>query len=357
MIARQVAVAAAVAAVLSFACVAFGFRTLMHHELGGWAAHVGMISAAGPASVSRIYGAADLMLSASCAIAVFLAVFLGIAFGRAIAGRVSEIDHGLADFAAGKLDGRIDDRGTDEMDRIAHSANEMARQIRTNLDAERELVAGLAHDIAHPLTALRNSLEAARDGLAEGVEPDAAERLLRNVSDVEGTLSDLRDVSASEAGFIRLQWTLTDASEIARKAVEQYRDVAARRGVRLYGEFENALLVKADCHRLERILANLIVNALAATRPDGYVRLRTAVEGGRAVLSVDDSAGTDASETLRIALQEGGRGGLGLRVVRSLASAMHADINVANTVDGSSVQIGLVRVPMSNAATRGLVSP
>lgn len=270
MIARRVAFAAAVAVVLSFACAAFGFRTLMHQELGAWAARVGMISAGGSGSVSRLYGAADVMLSASCAIAIFLAVFLGLAFGRAIAGRVSAIDHGLADFAAGKLDGRIDDRGTDEMDRIAHSANEMARQIRTNLNAERELVAGLAHDIAHPLTALRNSLEAARDGLAAGVDPDAAERLLRSVSDVEGTLSDLRDVSASEAGFIRLQWTLTDASEIGRRAIEQYRDVAARRGVRLYGEFADAVLVKADCRRLERIIANLIVNALAATRPDGY---------------------------------------------------------------------------------------
>lgn len=87
------------------------------------------------------------------------------------------------------------------------------------------------------------------------------------------------------------------------------------------------------------------------------IRLRTTVAGARAVLSVDDSAGTETSERLRVALQEGVRGGLGLRVVRSLAAAMHADVNVAATVDGSSVQIGLVRVQMADATSRGLVSP
>ncbi len=349
-IARRIAAAAVVAAAVSFACAALGFRTVLHHEMAAWGVPMG----SGP-SVSRLYGLLDLVLSASCGIAVFLAVLLGIWFGRAVGGRVSEIDRGLADFAAGKLERPIDDHGSDEMHRIAHSANEMARRISENLDAERELVAGLAHDIAHPLTALRNSLEAARDGLAAGVEPAAADRLLRSVSDVEGTLSDLRDVAASEAGFIRLDWTVSDISNIAQGAIEQYRDVAARRGVQLYGEFGDAAFAKIDQRRLGRVIANLIVNALAATSPGGYVRLSTALETDQAVLSIADSAGPEASESLRAALQEGVHGGLGLRVVRSLAAAMDAQIDVAQTVDGSSVQLRLVRVPASESG-RALVS-
>jgi len=108
--------------------------------------------------------------------------------------------------------------------------------------------------------------------------------------------------------------------------------------------------------RLERVIANLVVNALAATPPGGYVRLRTVLEGDHAVLSIADSAGSEASECLRTALHEGVRGGLGLRVVRSLATAMHAEIDVAQTVDGSSVKLRLVRVPATDSAPRALVS-
>jgi hypothetical protein len=78
-IARQVAVATALAAGLSLLSGAIGLRAAMHHELGAWAPHFAMMQrmmGAAP-SLSRLYQLVDVALSASCGIALFLAILLG----------------------------------------------------------------------------------------------------------------------------------------------------------------------------------------------------------------------------------------------------------------------------------------
>ena len=341
IIARRIGLAVVVAAVAAILCAALGLRSVIHGELGSWASRFGTMPAmdASP-NMSHLYQLVDLTLSISCGLGVFLAVLIAIWLGASIGRRVGAIDRGLATLATGRRS-RIEENGNDELGRIAHSANLVADNIEHAKDAERELVAGLAHDLAHPLTALRGSLEAARDRLTEDVAAAAAERLLENVAQLEATLSDLRDVSAYDAGLIRLDWTAVDLAGVARSMVAQYEGAARRRGIGLEQVIDGPLMVYTDLHRLQRIIANLLVNAFAVTCPGKGVVLRVHREGDVAILEVEDAAGAGAMERLARAL-EGQEGcGLGLRVVHTLASALQANVAVRKAADGSAVQVRL----------------
>jgi two-component system sensor histidine kinase BaeS len=344
IIARRLTFATAVAALAAFGCASLGLRTAIHGELAPWAAHFEMMRRmmGGAPNLSQLYGLVDATLSISCALAVFIAVLIALWFGLNIGKRVVAVDRGLASFAAGHFDRHIEERGSDEIERIAHSANLMARSMEHARDAERELVAGLAHDLAHPLTALRGSLEAACDRLSSEIEPAAAKRLLENVERVEATLSDLRDIASYDAGLIRLEWTTTDLAFVARDAVERYRDAASRRGIQLDLIADGPVRARTDVRRFERIVANLVVNALEATPPGGLVTLHALRNGEDAVFEVNDSAGADASQRLKSTLSGEARSGMGLRVVRALASAMQVRIDVQPTEGGSDV---ILRLP------------
>src|SRR5450755_3503006 len=77
--------------------------------------------------------------------------------------KTTVIGHGLARFARGSFDQPIPPVGPPELTQVAQSANEKARALEREQRAQRELVACVAHDLVHPLTAMRGTLEALRD--------------------------------------------------------------------------------------------------------------------------------------------------------------------------------------------------
>ena len=356
IIARRIGVAVVVAAIVAILCAALGLRSVIHGELGSWASRFSTMPAMGASpNMSQLYRLVDLTLSISCGLGVFLAVLIAIGLGASIGRRFAAVDRGLATLATGQHS-RIEENGSDELGRIAHSANLLAKNIEHAKDAERELVAGLAHDLAHPLTALRGSLEAARDRLTADIPPATAERLLESVAQLEATLSDLRDVSAYDAGLIRLDWTTVDLADVARSMVAQYDGAARRRQIHLEQEIDGPLLVCTDLQRIQRIIANLLVNAFAVTCPGRVVVLRVYRKREAAVVEVQDAAGAEAMERLAFALGGQGNSGLGLRVVRTLASALRANVAVRKAVDGSTVQVRL-RIAEDRATSRDARTP
>jgi two-component system sensor histidine kinase MtrB len=174
--------------------------------------------------------------------------------------------------SAGRLEERMRVRGEDDLARLAASFNRMAtslqRQIRQLEDlsrVQRRFVSDVSHELRTPLTTVRMAadvLHEARAGFDPSVER-SAEILQAQLDRFESLLGDLLEISRYDAGAAILDAEPTDLVAIARHVIESMEPLADRRGSELVLVVpRQACVAEVDGRRIERILRNLVVNAI-----------------------------------------------------------------------------------------------
>ncbi len=174
--------------------------------------------------------------------------------------------------AAGRLEERLQVRGEDELARLGATFNSMAgslqRQIRQLEDlsrVQRRFVSDVSHELRTPLTTVRMAadlLHDARDGFAPDVRR-SAELLQAELDRFEGLLSDLLEISRFDAGATALEAEPRDLVALVRRTIDACAPIAARRGSEVLVEASDPPVVaEVDAVRVERVLRNLLVNAL-----------------------------------------------------------------------------------------------
>jgi signal transduction histidine kinase len=154
----------------------------------------------------------------------------------------------------------------------------------------RQLVAAASHDLRTPLASLRLLVESIDDGVATG---ETRERYLKEIRTHVAILSDLIDdlfeLSRIEAGDISWSLQQVELSELIDEAVAAMRAPAAERGVRVAADLPaEALLARANAEKVQRVLFNLIQNAIRHTPADGSVTVRARRLGSKVEVEVDD---------------------------------------------------------------------
>jgi signal transduction histidine kinase len=229
----------------------------------------------------------------------------------------------------------------------------LARQLNTLLDKNaehirvlRDTLDDLAHDMRTPLTRLRGMAELAlRDG---GNPADARSALADCVEEtdrVQHLLEVLLDVSAAEAGVLRLRRERVDLSVLAARAAELYREVAEQKNIRVDLEARCPVEMDADPVRIGQALSNLLDNALKYTPQGGQVTVSASGGPGGPCLTVSDTGpGVPASERdavwrrlYRGDASRSERGfGLGLTLVRAVAEAHGGSAAVSDAPGGGA---------------------
>jgi signal transduction histidine kinase len=221
-------------------------------------------------------------------------------------------------------------------------ARDQHRLLAISYQQREDLLRGLTHDIRTPLSAIAMTAKVLSRTYGEG-SPDIQRRselIANNVAAVEAMLRDLVEVAALEAGRIRLQRVPVDlATVIAR--VKDALPVGAQERVNVNVRVGQLPRLEADPQRLERVLVNLITNALKYTL--GVVTVGARVDGGRVVLSVRDEGPGIGPEDLPHVFDKYYRAkgtgskdglGLGLYISRLLVEA-HAGRIWAESEQGS----------------------
>ena len=174
-------------------------------------------------------------------------------------------------FADGHLDERMPVQGEDEVARLGESYNEMASSIQSQIRQleefgalQRRFTSDVSHELRTPLTTVRMAadvLHASRDELLPALRR-SSELLVTELDRFEALLADLLEISRLDAGVAELGAERVDMHGVVSRAVEAVRGLADESGTPLELDLPTGVIAEVDPRRVERIVRNLVANAL-----------------------------------------------------------------------------------------------
>ncbi len=212
--------------------------------------------------------------------------------------------------AAGRLEQRMQVRGEDDLARLATSFNQMAtslqKQIRKLEDmsaSQRRFVSDVSHELRTPLTTVRMAGDVLHDAREDfdPVTARAAELLQNELDRFELLLTDLLEISRFDAGAAALHLEDVNLVDVAHRVVESVDVLAERRGTRLVVRaLSSPCIVEADIRRVERILRNLVTNAIDYADSSDVLILVDANDEGGALAVRDYGVGLRPGDEVRV---------------------------------------------------------
>jgi len=291
-----------------------------------------------------------------------LAVVLSRSIARPIA-RVAERTNALVDPSSAPID-PLPVGGPREVRELTDRVNVLAVELARARARESELLANLRHDLRTPLTVIGGYAQALADGTAAGPDSErAAAAIIEETARLERLVGELGAIDRLRTGSEALRLEPLDAGSVLTETADRFAAKARAAEVELAvtagaaGARTGPLSLAADRLALDRILGNLVDNALGVTGPGGHVRLEARAVGpmagiigpGIAFSVVDDGPGFPPGGT-DLAFERFYRGdparsgpgtGLGLAIVRELARA-HGGVAIAENLTPHGARVSVI---------------
>lgn len=263
--------------------------------------------------------------AASSTVALVAALLLA----RTIARPLLELREASAALAAGDLAARAPTHGPAELAAVGTSFNRMAENLERLFDARRELVAWASHDLRTPLASMQAMLEAVEDGIVD--HDHYLPAMQEQVRTLGLLVEDLFELARIDAGALTLELRDWPVPSLVESCLRGFEAEASARGIRLAAEYEDPEAhARIDPDKLERVLYNLLTNALRHTPSDGSVAIRVGGRASELRVDVEDTGeGLEPEAAGRMferfwrgdRARSGGGAGLGLAIARGLVEA------------------------------------
>jgi signal transduction histidine kinase len=178
----------------------------------------------------------------------------------------------------------------DELDRLIEAFNHMMTRLNFSFEQIRQFSTDVSHELRTPLTVVRGQLEVALF-TAKTTEQyrEAMVNALEDVDRLSNIVRALLMLSQAESGQLLLQRTQLDFAELLRDQVDQYQIPAEAQGVHLTAELPSACIIYGDKIQIERMVSNLLGNAIKYTPAGGRVVARLAVEAAWVKFTLEDT--------------------------------------------------------------------
>jgi signal transduction histidine kinase len=287
----------------------------------------------------------QLLVQSGIALAVMLVASIGL--GWIVAGRVllrlRRITTATRDLSASKLHERLALEGPDdELKELANTFDDLLARLEASFEAQRQFVANASHELRTPLAHARTLLEVAlADPQATtGSLRATCERVLAAGERQESLIEALLTLARGERGLDRRE--AVDLAALTDEVLLVRRSEFERRGLHVDAALA-AARTSGDAHLVERLVVNLVDNAIRHNVVDGSVGVSTGTWSGRTVVRVTNTGPVVPASELDRIIQPfqrlGGRrvgqgAGLGLSIVRAVAVAHDATLDVRSRPEG-----------------------
>ncbi|MFO7938062.1 MAG: HAMP domain-containing sensor histidine kinase [Kiritimatiellia bacterium] len=238
-----------------------------------------------------------------------------------------------------------------ELDRLGSQFNVMTKKYADLIQAMRETMDNVAHDIRTPLSRIRGTSELA---IKSGRLPEElADTLADIIDDCDHAclqLQNLLDTREMESGFVRIDTSPFSFSSVVHTLTDMYSLIAEENEVTLKVRSpDKDIIMEGDKNRISRIFSNIIDNALKYTPKSGKVEINILQEKTKVIVSIADSGiGIPADEIALIwqrlyrseRARELSKGlGLGMNIVKIFTEAHHGSVNVKSSEQGTTFTV------------------
>ena len=254
---------------------------------------------------------------------------------------VKEMKEMASSVAEGDFSKEVTSYSNDEIGQLAESINSMTTDLKELENLRSGFIANISHDFRSPLTSIRGFLEAMLDGtIPQEMHPKYMQVVLDETNRLTKMTNNILDLTKMENGQDELKLSHFDVNEMIVKMAIGFEQRIEEKSIQMDFRFlQEKLYVNADLDKIQRVVYNLIDNALKFTSQGDTIRVETSVVGQKAMISISDTgAGIDEKALSHIFERfnkgDASRGndkkgnGLGLTIVRQILLNHGEDIKV-----------------------------
>lgn len=294
-----------------------------------------------------------LLLGLLLTFAAILSASFGYLLAASMAHSLALLQKGAQRIARGDFSARVHLTEVDELSEVAEAFNLMGDELQKSFarqreleQARRDLIAAVSHDLRTPLTSIRAMIEALADGVV--AEPEMVQRyygtVRAQIQNLSGLINDLFELSQLETGQVQLAVEAVNMNDLLSDVLESMQAQAGAKGISLKGIFSEDLpIIRGELNKLQRVIYNLVQNAIRHTPSGGSISLSTQVAPEGVRVEVADTGEGIAPEDLphifdqffrgeKSRSRETGGAGLGLAIAKRIVEAHHGQIWVESQV-------------------------
>ena len=233
-----------------------------------------------------------------------------------------------------------------EIERLGAAFNSMLDRIQSLLNSMKEINDNIAHDLRSPLARIRGIAEVSllKENSIEHYK-DMAVSIIEECDTLIDMINTMLDITEAEAGVNDVKEEEFELVALIKEACELFRPLAEEKKMSLKTDLPESLTMMSDRKKMQRIVTNLLENAIKYTSEDGTVTVSAAAQNGEIRIEFGDTGvGISESELPHIferfyrcdrSRSQGGVG-LGLSLVKAYTESMNGSIHVESTPDQGS---------------------
>jgi signal transduction histidine kinase len=249
------------------------------------------------------------------------------------------------------------DANGDEIDQLGGHFDQMAYRMKALLtdlqerdDLRRELVSNVSHDLRTPLTSLRGYLETLKfkqDQLSDAEQTEYLDAALGHSRRLSKLIEELFELAKLDARIVQPRWEQFSPAELLQDIVQKFQLQARQRDIQLQAGLPGQTpFIEADIGLIERVMENLISNALHHTPPGGRILVNLSAQpdaAGITVAVIDNGRGIAAEDLPHVfdrffrgsdqARNDGNHIGLGLAIAKRIVELHRSDLQVSSRIN------------------------
>jgi signal transduction histidine kinase len=325
---------------------------------------------------SQEYASAANLVRGSFIMGLSIRAILTILIGSALVGllalwfivkKLNRIVRGIRKFEEGDLKTRIEVTSGDDLDEIGTVFNSMADTIEQNIEElkgvenlRKELISNISHDLRTPISSIQGYAETLllkKEKLGAEEQEKYLGVIYKNCESLQDLVTNLFELSKLQSNQVMLNREPFSISELVHDVANKYRILSKKKGVHINTIVSKDIpVVEADVLLIDRVLQNLIDNAIRFCREGDTINIELESEGDRKVrVTIADTGAGIAQDHLPHIFERyfrkderGGSSGLGLAIVKRIIDLHQSSIEVRSTLGkGTSFRFSL---PVANIA-------